>query len=120
MGRRRKFRNNDIVLFDNLRRVVVDYYQDLNRGHYWVIPIDAAGRRYGPARRIPSHQLQGTEERSTLPNVKVYRANRKLDEELGGRGCDCHCCPHSSLSMELLTTHGEWRDGQTEVDGGDS
>lgn len=112
VGRPRKFQLADIVEDDKGRLyVVVDHKTEYTVSYYRVVPVTRRFERYGRAVWRTPQSLQATGRRSLSASVLTYRANQKLDEELEGRGCDCHCCIHYSLpTTDFNTRTGEYRD----------
>ena len=121
MGRRKKFKNGDVVWFEREApghrqyAVVVDYYRREGAGEageYIVLPTTSPYtqmRVYGGPVQVRSNRLHsaGADYRmKTL--VSRYRNNKALGPQQ--RGCYCHCCIHIAIPPSEVTSDGEFKE----------
>ena len=115
VGRPRKFKNGAVAKWAITGQLyhVVDHRLRGTKAEYRCVPVNARNERFGRARWISSSELiagDGNAKRSS-GSIKTYRANQKLDEQLGGRGCDCQCCVHTAIPLDMFSTNtGEFKD----------
>jgi hypothetical protein len=115
-GRKRRFKFGDISVDrrDGQLRVIVDYRMRGTKAEYAGIPMNGRHERFGPAQWVSSSELHTTGKSSKTASVRTYRANNKLEEEVG-RGCRCHCCIHTAIPGDAFSIHtGEMREGYDE------
>ena len=106
VGRPRKFKLSEIVLFDNHTFVVVAHRLRGTKSEYRVIPLTGGRQRYGRALWKIAADLTAAGEFSSTGSLLVYRANEWLENELSdGRGCRCHCCPHTAIPRGMFSIH---------------
>jgi len=105
-GRPRKFKLSEIVLHQGQTYVVVAHRLRGTKSEYRVVPLTGGRQRYGRALWKIAAELEAAGEFSATGSLLVYRANEWLDKELdGGRGCRCHCCPHTAIPRGMFSIH---------------
>ena len=103
-GRPRKFQLGEIAWYNGRRYVaIVDYKTTRTFREYRVVPLTTTLKRAGRAYWVRSGRLESTGMKSA-GSVKTYLANTWLDKwflenEEGGRGCTCQCCPHEAIPL---------------------
>ena len=106
VGRPRKFKLSEIVLHQGQTYVVVAHRLRGTKSEYRVVPLTGGRQRYGRALWKIAAELEAAGEFSATGSLLVYRANEWLDKELdGGRGCRCHCCPHTAIPRGMFSIH---------------
>lgn len=114
MGRPRKFKNGEVVRrtdYDTLG-VIVDHRIRGTKSEYRIVPVNNRIERFGRAAWVVASDLVGDAlgRFSSKGTILTYRANEWLDAEIGGRGCDCHCCVHTAQDRSMWNHHtGELR-----------
>ena len=110
-GRPRKFKLGMIAqhIHTGDLYVVVDQQKRNHKSEYRVIPTNGRYERFGRAIWLESNLINPIGARSVKGSLTVYRANEFLDNELGGRGCECQCCIHTAMpKREFNKFTGGW------------
>ena len=114
MPNRYKFTLGDIVTDpDGKEYIAVDRRMIQETSAYLCIPRDKMGRRIGVPTWKLTYLLDKTGMHSTTGSLRTFRANKKLEEEVG-RGCRCECCVHVAMPLEAFTNKGRflWEEGE--------
>lgn len=105
IGRPRKFKLGAIAQHeDGHLCVIVDHQIRGTKSEYRVIPLDGRRRRYGRVAWTETSKLSPVGEKSR-GSIVTYRANRMMEQDLGGRGCGCECCVHTAIPLSAFNHH---------------